>query len=92
MLSPEPQREKNENQLDASPPCHSEKKQGAEIRSLLANEVKTDALLELLCGKGQSKRLQSVTGREKKRFSILAEKKKKMSAAKHSYSNLEGSK
>lgn len=59
-------REKWES-VRCSLPCHSKKKESAEIRSFLANEVKKDALLELLCGKGQSKRLQSVTRQKKKR-------------------------
>lgn len=39
-----------------------EKKERAEIGSCLANEVKTESLLERLCNKGQSKHLQSVAG------------------------------
>lgn len=58
-------REKWES-VRSSLPCHSKKKESAEIRSLLANEVKKDALLELLCGKGQSKHLQSVTRQKEK--------------------------
>lgn len=38
------------------------KKERAEIGSCLANEVKTESLLERLCDKGQSKHLQSVAG------------------------------
>lgn len=72
---PEPQREKNENRLDAPRPCHGKEKESAEIRSLLANAVKKDALPELLRGKGQSKCLQSVTRQKKKETcSILADK------------------
>lgn len=44
-----------------SPPCQSNKKESAKIRSLLANEVKKDALPELICGKGQLECLQSVS-------------------------------
>ena len=55
-------------------PCHGEEKESAEIRSLLANEVKKDALLELLRGKGQSKCLQSVRRKKKETCSILADK------------------
>lgn len=46
-------REKWES-VRCSPPCQSNKKESAKIRSLLANEVKKDALPELICGKGQS--------------------------------------
>lgn len=66
------------------------KKERAEIGSCLANEVKTESLLERLCDKGQSKHLQSVAG--------VGEKKEKstscieISATKHSYSNLDESK
>lgn len=48
-----------------------EKKERAEIGSCLANEVKTESLLERLCNKGQSKHLQSVAGVGDKRKSRL---------------------
>lgn len=59
---PQPQREKNEKVLGAPHYVMERKKERAEIGSCLANEVKTESLLERLCDKGQSKHLQSVAG------------------------------
>lgn len=67
-------REKWES-VRCSLPCHSEKKESTEKRALLANEVKKDALLELLCGKGQSKHLQSVSRQKKKCCVAFLQKK-----------------
>lgn len=69
---PRPQREKNEDGLGALHHVATRKRESAEIRSLLANEVKRNILPAPSCAKGQWKRLQSARREKKKKQTQVA--------------------